>query len=342
MEKVARNSKATLGQSTWKYLEIETGASNHRSFKKGQSRFTGFDDKIISMYSRGMTTREISEHLKEIYQVEVSADLISQVTDSVMTTVIEWQNRPLDKVYPILIMDALIVKVRDGNHVQNKAFYLALGINLQGTKEILGIWVEKTEGAKFWLQILTDLKNRGVEDILIACVDGLKGFPDTITSVFPNAQVQLCIVHMVRNSLKWVSYKQRKELALDLKAIYQSPSEEMAKKCLDDFEAKWDSQYPMISKSWRNNWESVIPFLAYPPNIRKAIYTTNAIESMNMGLRKIIKNRGSFPNDEAAIKLLYLALNNMSKKWTMPIQDWGKAMNQFSIIFGDRLKLDSF
>ncbi|EMF82619.1 transposase, mutator family [Leptospira weilii serovar Topaz str. LT2116] len=328
-------------------IDLEVPRDRNGSFEpqivqKGQSRFTGFDDKIISMYSRGMTTREISEHLKEIYQVEVSADLISQVTDSVMETVIEWQNRTLDKVYPILIMDALIVKVRDGNHVQNKAFYLALGINVQGTKEILGIWVEKTEGAKFWLQILTDLKNRGVEDILIACVDGLKGFPDTITSVFPNAQVQLCIVHMVRNSLKWVSYKQRKELALDLKAIYQSPSEEMAKKCLDDFSAKWDSQYPMISKSWRNNWESVIPFLAYPPNIRKAIYTTNAIESIGMGLRKIIKNRGSFPNDEAAIKLLYLALKNMSKKWTMPIQDWGKAMNQFSILFGDRLKLDSF
>ncbi|EMF81241.1 transposase, mutator family [Leptospira weilii serovar Topaz str. LT2116] len=328
-------------------IDLEVPRDRNGSFEpqivqKGQSRFTGFDDKIISMYSRGMTTREISEHLKEIYQVEVSADLISQVTDSVMETVIEWQNRTLDKVYPILIMDALIVKVRDGNHVVNKAFYLALGINLQGRKEVLGIWVERTEGAKFWLQILTDLKNRGVEEILIACVDGLKGFPDTITSVFPNAQVQLCIVHMVRNSLKWVSYKQRKELALDLKAIYQSPSEEMAKKCLDDFEAKWDSQYPMISKSWRNNWESVIPFLAYPPNIRKAIYTTNAIESIGMGLRKIIKNRGSFPNDEAAIKLLYLALNNMSKKWTMPIQDWGKAMNQFSIIFGDRLKLDSF
>ncbi|EKS01695.1 transposase, mutator-like family protein, partial [Leptospira mayottensis 200901122] len=205
-----------------------------------------------------------------------------------------------------------------------------------------GIWVERTEGAKFWLQILTDLKNRGVEDILIACVDGLKGFPDTIISVFPNAQVQLCIVHMVRNSLKWVSYKQKKELMIDLKAIYKSPSAEIAKKSLDDFSTKWDSQYPMISKSWRNNWESVIPFLAYPPNIRKAIYTTNAIESMNMGLRKIIKNRGSFPTDEAAIKLLYLALNNMSKKWTMPIQDWGKAMNQFSIIFGDRLKFDSF
>ncbi|EMF83196.1 transposase, mutator family [Leptospira weilii serovar Topaz str. LT2116] len=340
-----KSSKKLKGDFGTIDLEIprdRNGSFEPQIIQKGQSRFTGFDDKIISMYSRGMTTREISEHLKEIYQVEVSADLISQVTDSVMTTVIEWQNRPLDKVYPILIMDALIVKVRDGNHVQNKAFYLALGINLQGTKEILGIWVEKTEGAKFWLQILTDLKNRGVEDILIACVDGLKGFPDTITSVFPNAQVQLCIVHMVRNSLKWVSYKQRKELALDLKAIYQSPSEEMAKKCLDDFEAKWDSQYPMISKSWRNNWESVIPFLAYPPNIRKAIYTTNAIESMNMGLRKIIKNRGSFPNDEAAIKLLYLALNNMSKKWTMPIQDWGKAMNQFSILFGDRLKLDSF
>ncbi|EKO78318.1 IS1356, transposase [Leptospira sp. Fiocruz LV3954] len=289
-----------------------------------------------------MTPREISEHLKEIYQVEVSADLISQVTDSVMETVIEWQNRPLDKVYPIFIMDALVVKVRDGNHVQNKVFYLALGINLQGTKEILGIWVERTEGAKFWLQILTDLKNRGVEDILIACVDGLKGFPETIVSVFPNAQVQLCIVHMVRNSLKLVSYKQKKELVIDLKAIYKSPSEEIAKKALDDFATKWDSQYPMISKSWRNNWESVIPFLAYPPNIRKAIYTTNAIESMNMGLRKIIKNRGSFPTDEATIKLLYLALNNMSKKWTMPIQDWGKAMNQFSIIFGDRLKLDSF
>ncbi|EKO59151.1 transposase, mutator family [Leptospira kirschneri str. H2] len=320
--KSIKKLKGDFGSIDLEVPRDRNGSFEPQIIQKGQSRFTGFDDKIISMYSRGMTTREISEHLKEIYQVEVSADLISQVTDSIMGTVIEWQNRPLDKVYPILIMDALIVKVRDGNHVVNKAFYLALGINLQGTKEILGIWVEKTEGAKFWLQILTDLKNRGVEDILIACVDGLKGFPETIVSVFPKAQVQLCIVHMVRNSLKWVSYKQKKELVIDLKAIYKSPSEEIAKKSLDDFSAKWDSQYPMISKSWRNNWESVIPFLAYPPNIRKAIYTTNAIESMNMGLRKIIKNRGSFPTDEAAVKLLYLALNNMSKKWTMPIQDW--------------------
>ncbi|OLY59902.1 IS256 family transposase [Leptospira santarosai serovar Guaricura] len=340
--KSSKKLKGDFGTIDLEVPRDRNGSFEPQIIQKGQTRFTGFDDKIISMYSRGMTTREISQHLQEIYQVEVSADLISGVTDSVMTTVIEWQNRPLDKVYPILIMDALVVKVRDGNHVQNKAFYLAVGINLQGAKEILGIWVERTEGAKFWLQILTDLKNRGVEDILIACVDGLKGFPDTILSVFPNAQIQLCIVHMVRNALKWVSYKQRKELVIDLKAIYKSPSAEIAKKSLDDFSTKWDSQYPMNSKSWRSNWESVIPFLAYPPNIRKAIYTTNAIESMNMGLRKIIKNRGSFPTDEAAIKLLYLALNNMSKKWTMPIQDWGKAMNQFAIIFGDRLKLDSF
>jgi putative transposase len=304
---------------------------------KGQTRFDGFDDKILSLYARGMTTREIQAHLEEIYQVEVSPALISSVTDAVLDEVKAWQNRPLDALYPILYLDALQVKVRDGAHVRNKAIYLAIGINLQGAKEVLGLWVAQTEGAKFWLQVVTELKNRGVSDIFIACVDGLKGFPEAIETVFPDAQVQLCIVHLVRHSLNYVGWKQRKEVAADLQRIYRATSREEAEQRLDEFAAKWDTQLPTISRSWRSNWERVAPFFAYPAEIRKVIYTTNAIESVNMSLRKIIKNRGSFPTDEAAVKLLYLALQNITKKWTMPIKDWRAAMNRFAIIFEDRM-----
>jgi putative transposase len=308
-----------------------------RIIRKGQSRFDGFDDKIISMYARGMTVREIQGHLKEMYGVEVSPDLISRVTDEVLNEVREWQNRPLDQVYPIVIFDALRVKIRDEGVVKNKAVYLALGVNMEGIKDVLGLWIEQTEGAKFWLKVMTELKNRGVNDVLVTVVDGLKGFPEAITSVFPFAQVQTCIVHLVRHSLKFVPWKERKEVAADLKAIYRAETVEMAEARLTDFEEKWDSKYPPISRSWRRNWEQIIPFYSYPPEIRKVIYTTNAIESLHMTLRKIIKNRGHFPNDQAATKLLYLALKNVSKRWKRPIREWTRALNQFAIIFEDRL-----
>ena len=325
-------------------IPIEVPRDREASFEpkivaKGQRRFEGFNDKILSLYARGMTTREIQGHLEEIYQVEVSPGLISSVTEAVIEEVKIWQNRPLEKIYPIVYMDAIQVKVRDGGHVRNKAIYLAIGINLFGIKEVLGMWVGQTEGAKQWLQVVTELKNRGVEDIFIACVDGLKGFPEAIEAVFPKTEVQLCIVHMVRYSLQYVSYKDRKEVAGDLKDIYQSSTREEGELNLENFANKWDKKYPTISQSWRRNWERIVPFFAYPAEIRKAIYTTNAIESINMSLRKIIKNRGSFPTDESAIKLLYLALQNISKKWTMPIRDWKAALNQFSIIFEGRVPI---
>lgn len=323
-------------------LPIEVPRDRDSSFEpkivpKGQTRFDGFDDKILSLYARGMTTREIQSHLEEIYQVEVSPALISSVTDAVLEEVKVWQNRPLDALYPILYLDALQVKVRDGAHIRNKAIYLVIGVNLYGIKEVLGLWVAQTEGAKLWLQIVTELKNRGVSDIFIACVDGLKGFPEAIETVFPQAQVQLCIVHLVRHSLNYVGWKQRKEVASGLQTIYRAATREEAERRLDEFAQKWDAQYPTISRSWRQNWERVTPFFAYPADIRKVIYTTNAIESVNMSLRKIIKNRGSFPTDEAALKLLYLALQNIARKWTMPIKEWKAALNRFAIIFEDRM-----
>jgi len=304
---------------------------------KGESRFTGFDDKIISMYSLGMTTRDIQSHLEEIYGVEVSPSLISQVTDAISEEVMLWRNRPLDEVYPIVYLDAVRIKVRHDSKVINKAVYLAIGVNIHGIKEVLGMWTAENEGAKFWLQVVTELKNRGLKEIFIACVDGLKGFPEAIESVFPQTQVQLCIVHMVRNSLNYVSWKQRKEVATDLKTIYQAPTVDLAVANLEAFAAKWDASHPTIAKSWRSNWERIIPLFSYPPEIRKAIYTTNAIESLNMSLRKVTKNRGHFPNDDAMFKLLYLALRNIARKWTMPIRDWKSALNQFSIIFEGKM-----
>lgn len=306
--------------------------------KKGQRRFTGFDDKILSMYARGMTTRDIQAHLFEIYNTEVSPELISSVTAEVMDEVKEWQNRQLEDVYAIVYLDAIWIKVRDSGHVVNKAAYLAIGVRTDGLKDVLGIWLEKEEGAKFWLKVITELQNRGLKDILIACVDGLKGFPEAIESVFPNTQVQICIVHMVRNSLKFVSYKDRKATVADLKTVYQAPTEEQALNALAAFEEKWNPKYPLIAKSWRSNWPRLSTFFHYAEDIRRVIYTTNAIESLNNGLRKVTKNRGAFPNDESAVKLLYLALRNIMKKWTMPIQNWGMAANQLSIIFGERMK----
>ena len=326
-------------------LPLEVPRDRNSTFEpkiiaKGQTRFTGFDERILSLYARGMTVREIQGHLEELYKVEVSPGLISSVTEGVIEEAREWQNRSLDEIYPIVYLDALHLKIRDGGQVRNKAIYVVIGINLEGRKEVLGLWVAQTEGAKFWLQIVTELKNRGVKDILIACVDGLKGFPEAIESVFPKTEVQLCIVHMVRHSLNYVGWKERKEVASDLKLIYRASTEEQAKAELERFANKWDAKYPSISQSWRRNWERIIPFFSHPPEVRKVIYTTNAIESLNMSLRKVTKTRGSFPNDESAVRLLYLALCNISKRWTMPIQNWGAALNRFAIIYQDRLRVN--
>jgi putative transposase len=307
--------------------------------KKNQTRFDGLDEKIISLYSRGMTQREIQGHLEEIYGVEVSPSLISTVTDAVLGEVRAWQSRPLDAVYPILYLDALHVKVKSQGRVSNKAIYLAFGVNLSGLKEVLGMWASETEGAKFWMQIVTELKTRGVQDIFIACVDGLKGFPEAIEAIFPQTQVQLCMVHLVRHSLSYVSHRDRKEVATDLKAIYQAATLTEAEHQLDQFEERWAETYPVISKSWRGSWSRVVPMFSYPSEIRRVIYTTNTIESLNMTLRKLTKNRSLFPNDEAVFKLMYLGLKNISQRWTMPIKNWSGAMNQFAILFEGRVPM---
>jgi len=344
--KLSGNSRNGTSQKTLKgdlgEIPIDIPRDREGNFapkliKKHQTRFDGFDDKIIAMYSRGITTRDIQAGLEEIYGVEISSTLISNVTDEVLSEVKSWQNRPLDPLYPIVYLDAIRIKARSDGHVQNKAVYLAIGINMDGIKEVLGMWIAKTEGAKFWLSVLTELKNRGLKDIFIASVDGLKGFPDAIEAVYPETQVQLCIVHMVRHCLKYVSWKQRKEMADDLKTIYRASTVEEAKENLNSFADKWDRTHPTVSKSWRNNWERLTPFFDYPAEIRRAMYTTNAIESLNMSLRKVTKNRGSFPNNEAVFKLLYLALNNASKKWTMPIRNWKDALNHFAILFENRM-----
>ena len=307
--------------------------------KKRQKRFNGFDDKILSLYARGMTTRDIREQLQDLYGVEVSHSLISNVTEAVEAERKSWQNRTLDEIYPIVFLDALVVKVRHEGRVINKAVHLALGVNLEGKKELLGIWMTTNESSKFWLSVMTELQNRGLKDIFIACCDGLTGFPEAIETVFPQTRVQLCIVHMVRNSLKYVSYKDRKAVAADLKKIYGANTESEAEQALVEFGEVWDKQYPTISKSWLNHWEKIIPFFAFPHDIRKAIYTTNAIESMNMTLRKVLKNHRSFPTDESVMKVIYLAIQNISKKWTMPIRNWKGALNRFAIEFEGRFPM---
>ena len=345
VENAAGNTRNGKSKKTLKgdfgELPIEIPRDRHGTFEpqlipKHQTRWTGFDDKILSLYARGMTVREIQSHLEEMYGTEVSPTLISSVTDAVIDEVKAWQARPLDTLYPIVYLDCIHVKVRDGS-VRVKAVYLAIGINMAGEKEVLGLWIAQTEGAKFWLQVVTELKNRGVQDIFIACVDGLKGFPEAIEAVYPRAAVQLCIVHMVRHSLNYVSWKTRAEVAADLKRIYTASTVDEAEQQLGEFEEKWDDVYLPISQSWRRNWARIIPFFDYPPEIRKVIYTTNAIESVNMSLRKITKNRGSFPNDDALLKLFYLALRNISQKWTMPIRDWKAAMIRFTIQFEERM-----
>jgi putative transposase len=341
------NSRNGTGKKTLKTetseFSIEVPRDRNGEFepqlvKKRQRHLSGFDEKIISLYARGMTVREIQGHLEELYGVEVSPDLISRVTEVVLDEVKEWQNRPLDAVYPILYLDALVIKVRDQGTVTNKSAYLAIGVNTDGRKEVLGLWLEQSEGAKFWLKIMTELKSRGVCDILVVCCDGLKGFPEAIEAVFPKATVQTCIVHMIRSSMRFVTWKHMKALAAALKTIYRADTAEAAEQALSAFEkTELSRRYPMIAKSWRSNWERVIPFLSFPVEIRRAIYTTNAIESLNFQLRKIIKSRGHFPSDEAAVKLLYLALIRAQRRWARPAHFWKDAYQQMAIQFEGRL-----
>lgn len=331
--------KGEFGEVEIEVPRDRTGNFSPQLLPKNQTRFEGFDDKILSLYARGMTTRDIQAQLQELYNVDVSPTLISNVTESVLEEVKTWQSRSLDPIYPIVYLDAIVIKVRDNKQVINKAIYLALGVNLEGHKELLGMWVSPNEGAKFWLNVLTELRNRGIQDILFACVDGLVGFVEAIETVFPKTITQLCIVHVIRNSLRYVGYKERKEVVTDLKTIYEASTLEEAELALEAFSSKWDKKFPAISRLWIEKWENITPFFNYPEEIRRVIYTTNAIESLNMTLRKVLKNKRFFPTDEAAFKQLYLGIRNISKKWTMPIRNWGAAMSRFAIEFGERLPL---
>ena len=338
-----RNGKSQKTvQSDSGALQIKVPRDRNGSFepqlvKKRQRRLKGFDEKVLSLYASGLSTRDIQGQLQEFYGVQVSPTLISNVTAAVMDEVYAWQSRPLAAVYPILYFDALFVKSRQEGPVRNKAVYLALGINLEGEKELLGLWMADTEGSRFWLTVFNELKNRGLQDCFIACVDGLKGLPEAIESVFPQTQVQLCIVHKLRNSFKYVPWKERKTVAADLRAVYAAATLKEAEQALERFAERWDAKYPAISPSWRKDWQRLTVFFDYSPEIRKVIYTTNAIESLNYSLRRMLKTRGAFPNDDAIFKVLYLAINRVSKKWTMPIRDWKAALNQFVILFGERV-----
>jgi putative transposase len=308
---------------------------------KYQRRFPGFDDKIISMYARGMSTREIQGHLRELYGIDASPQLISTVTDAVLEEVGRWQSRPLDPLYALVFFDALRVKMRDEGTVRNKAVYLAIGVTPEGRKDVLGIWIEQTEGAKFWLRVMTEIKNRGVNDILIAIIDGLKGFPEAINSVFPETQIQTCIVHLIRNSLDFCSWKDRKPVAKELKTIYRAADAQAAHAALQAFEdGPWGPRFAAITALWRRHWAHVIPFFAYPAEVRKMIYTTNAIESLNAKLRRSVRSRGHFPSDEAAMKLIWLQLREITQRWTMPAREWAAAKAQFAVVFGDRFEVN--
>lgn len=323
-------------------IEVQVPRDRNSTFEpviipKHEKRTPLFNDQIISMYSFGMSTRDIQRHLQQVYGVEVSPETISNITESVMADVREWQNRPLEKSYPILFLDALRVNSRqDGKNI-NKALYVALAINWEGRKEVLGLWLADTEGAKFWMSVLTDIKNRGVEDILIACMDGLTGFPDAVKAVFPDTHIQHCIVHMIRNSTKFVSYKDLKAVCRDLKEVYSAINAESGHEALEEFGKKWNDKYPMIQASWERNWNDLTEFFNYPKDIRRAIYTTNAIESLNFSLRKVTRNKSSFPDDDSIYKVMYLAIKNASTRWTMSIKDWGLAVNQFAILFDGRV-----
>ena len=333
----------TLIDSEGRKLSIEVPRDREGEFApliipKGARKFEGFGDKVISLYARGMTIREIQGHLEELYSTKVSPELISKVTDGILEEVTAWQNRALDSIYPIVYLDCIYVKGRDNQVIINKAVYLAIGVNIEGKKELLGIWIGKNEGSKFWMQVVTELKNRGVEQIYVACVDGLKGFPEAINSIFPKTIVQLCIVHMVRNSVKYVSYKDLKAVTADLKAVYSAINEAEGLRELQNFAKKWDEKYPVIFDMWQRNWSGIAPFFSFPEDIRKAIYTTNAIEATNRQIRQIIKNKGVFPDDKSIQKIIFLALTNASKKWTMPIKNWAMALNQFAILCDTNLQ----
>lgn len=344
--KVSSNTRNGYTSKTLKteegQFELDTPRDRDGGFepqlvKKNQTRFTSMDDKILYLYAKGLTTREIVATFKEMYNADISPTLISKVTNAVIDQVILWQSRILDAVYPIIYLDCIVVKIRQDRQVINKSVYLALGVNMEGHKELLGMWLSENEGAKFWLGVLTELQSRGVKDILIACVDGLKGFPDAVNAVYPETQIQLCIVHMVRNSLKYVSYKHYKAVTIDLKLIYQATTEDQALMALDQFCERWDDKYLQIGKSWKAHWENVNTLFRYPPDIRKAIYTTNAIESLNSVIRKALKKRKLFPTDDAAMKVIYLAITDASKRWNMPIRNWKPALNHFVIEFESRL-----
>jgi len=324
-------------------VEILTPRDRDGSFepqivRKNQTRLTRMDDQILTLYAKGMSTREIVETFKEMYDADVSPTLVSKVTERVLERITEWQSRPLDPLYCIVYLDCIVVKIRDNLRVVNKSIYLALGVNLEGKKELLGLWISDNEGAKFWLSVLTELKTRGVQDILIACVDGLKGFPEAINTEYPETRVQLCVVHMIRNSLRYVTWKDYKAVTTDLKRVYQALTEDQAVAELERFGQAWNDKYPSIAKSWNTHWANLRTLFDYPPDIRKAIYTTNAIESLNSVIRSATKRRKLFPSDESAIKVIYLAITQASKKWTMPIQNWRMALNRFIIEYGDRVQ----
>jgi len=335
-----RSRKVLKGDHGEVDIEIprdRAGTFEPQIIKKGQTRLSVLDDQILALYAKGMSTRDIVATLKELYDADVSPALVSKVTDRVLEQVQLWQSRELDPLYPIVYLDCIVLKIRENQRVIKRSMYVALGVNLDGHKELLGLWLADTEGAKFWLSVLTELRNRGVEDILIACVDGLKGFPEAIASEYPQTQVQLCIVHMVRNSLRFVPWKDYKAVTADLKTIYQAKTEDQALQQLDTFEKVWGEKYPQIIKSWQDNWDNVATLFQYPPDIRKAIYTTNAIESLNSVIRKATKQRKVFPTNQSAMKVVYLAISAASKKWSMPIRNWKLALNRFTIEFGERV-----
>lgn len=325
-------------------VEIQTPRDRQGSFEpqligKGQTRLTEFDDQILTLYAKGLTTRDIAETFQEMYGAEVSPALVSKVTDAVWDTVQTWQTRPLETLYPIVYLDGIVMKIRQDNRVINKTVHVALGVNLDGHKEVLGLWLAETEGAKFWLQVLTELQNRGLKDIFIVCVDGLTGFPEAIQTVYPKAKIQLCIVHLMRNALNYVSYKDRRAVATDLKRIYQAVTVAEAEQALERFSERWDGKYPSISAMWLRHWEHIITLFDYPEEIRRVIYTTNAIESLNSVIRKATKNRRVFPTDRSALKVVYLAIERAAQKWTVPVKDWKLALNRFAIEFEDRMSL---
>lgn len=338
----SRNGKTTKTIKT-NHGELELSVPRDRNsnfepilIEKRQNRLKVIDDLILSLYGKGMTVRDIQAHVEELYGTEVSPDLISTITDSILSEVTEWRNRPLDKVYPIVFIDGFVVKARSDGVVCNRTVYVVYAITLEGKKDVLGLYLGENEGAKFWLYVLTELKNRGMEDIFILCADGLKGLPEAVEAAFPKTTFQTCIVHMMRHSLNYVPYTDKKVVAADLKRIYQSNTIELAQEALDEFELTWGDKYPAIVKSWRNNWEKITPFLQFPKEIRRVIYTTNIVESLNSTLRKAVRNRGHFSTEDGIMKVLYLAIRGVSKKWNMPIREWKQALNHFAILFEDR------